>query len=52
MTTDFGGVLALRPGAGFEPLGVSKVGPMLATPVAVGGRMIFRTFTELVAFAP
>ena len=50
VSTDLGEVLALRPGPTFQALGVSTVAPMLATPTAWNGRMIFRTYKALVAY--
>lgn len=50
VSTDLGEVLSVRAGPAYETIAVSKVGPMLATPAVVGGRMVFRTFKSLVAY--
>lgn len=50
LATDVGEVLAVRAGPTYEPLGISRVGPMLAAPAFGLGRVYFRTYKGIVAY--
>ncbi|HMV68706.1 MAG TPA: PQQ-binding-like beta-propeller repeat protein, partial [Myxococcota bacterium] len=48
--TDLGEVVAVRAGATYTPLGISRIGPLLGSPAFGLGRVYFRTYKALVAY--